>query len=139
MLLHLLPLSLWLQLPKKRLQLQRLLAQWHKRLQRQAQQTLQKVLMKHQRWKTQMLKCLQSQSQKLPQSNPKQHLALLSLCAVMTAQVKNVPKLHRQVAAVMASLAANLATSQALVVMANQVAMVVVTAAVKALHRVAHV
>jgi hypothetical protein len=81
----------------------------------------------------------QSPQPKLRLSNPKLHLALWSLCAVMTAQAKNVPKLHPLVAAAMARQAASLATSQVLVVMANQVAMVVVTAAVKALRLVAHV
>ncbi len=100
---------------------------------------LLKVLMTHPPRKTQMLKCLQSPWLKLPRSNPKPHPALWWPCAVMTDQAKNVPKLPLQAAAAMASPAASLATSQVLVVMANQAEMVVVTAAVKALHRVAHV
>jgi len=86
-----------------------------------------------------MLKFLQNLLQKLPLSNPKLHHALWSLFAVTTALAKNVPKPRPQAAAAMASQAASLATSQVLVVMANQVAMVVVTAAVKALRLVAHV
>jgi hypothetical protein len=96
---------------------------------------LQKVLKKHQSRKIQMLKCPQSLLQKLPLSNPKPHHALWSLCAAMTALVKSVPKLHPQVAAAMASRAASLVTSQALVVMANLAAMVVA----RALRRAARV
>jgi hypothetical protein len=82
-----------------------------------------------------MLKHLQSQLQKLPPSNPKPHHVPWWLCAVMTALVKNAPKLPPLAVVAMASPAASLGISQALAVTANQVVMV----AVKALHRVAHV
>jgi len=86
-----------------------------------------------------MPKCLQSQWQKLPPSNPKPHLAPSWRCAVMTVRVKNVPKLRLLAAGEMASPVASLATSQALAVMANQAAMVDVTVVAKALRHVAHV
>ncbi len=86
-----------------------------------------------------MLRRLPSQWHQRLQLNPKRHLALWWPCAAMIVQAKNAPKPRPQAVAAMASPAASLATSQVLVVMANQVAMVVVTAAVKALLRVAHV
>ena len=95
----------------------------------------QKVQTKHQPQRLQIPKCLQSPWQKLPPLSPKLHHAPLWRCAVMTAQVKNVPKLCLLAAVVMASLAASLVTSQALAVMANQAA----TAVAKALRHVAHV
>ena len=68
-------------------------------------------------------------------SNPKPRHAPWLLCAVMTVLAKSAPRLRLQVVVAMENLAASLATSQALDVMANQG----VTVVAKALRHVAHV
>ena len=99
----------------------------------------QKLQTKHPPQRLQTPKCLQSPWQKWHLSNPKPHHAPSWRCAVMTAQVKNVPKPHLLAVAAMASPAASLATSQALAVTLNQAVMADATVAAKASHRAAHV